>query len=132
MMLRAGAASTSSAATTRDGSGSSTTRAQRAAAAAAPLRARLALGRRRQVAARASGAPKVGAKELQKVAEAAAAAGAAVITAALDRPRTITSKGAIGDIGALRRRRAHRTCRVAALCVSRLRACSCKIHMSAH
>lgn len=100
---------------------------------------------RRTVAVSASGAPKIGARDLQKVgggarmagraprmftqgraagdgpparadllpctacpprpgphapqvAEAAAAAGAAVITAALDKPRNISSKGSVGDI----------------------------------
>ncbi|GBF90287.1 phosphatase, chloroplastic [Raphidocelis subcapitata] len=60
--------------------------------------ARRAPPRRAAMDVRASGAAKVGARDLQKVAEAAAAAGAKVITEALDKPRVITSKGAIGDI----------------------------------
>lgn len=59
---------------------------------------RPAAARQRAVMVMASGAPKVRANELRKVAEAAAAAGAKVISEALDKPRNIKSKGSIGDI----------------------------------
>jgi myo-inositol-1(or 4)-monophosphatase len=51
-----------------------------------------------RVFAMSGAAPKMDARDLKKIAEAAAQAGAAVIADALSRPRVAQSKGAIGDI----------------------------------